>query len=210
MKKCLFLFSTFFIFSCSEEKIQETKSHKTENFSSFRIDPAILRDQVFQDYLVANYYHFERNQDPELINDYIEDDYLSPEEMIDIHVPFGYDSLEELNEYAIAQNERVLYLHEVYKIRDYSTSELFDIIDQGYIDLNLPGHDTSNTTLNNCEKKWKNCRRQANAVSLTMHAGCATIDVTTLPGLLCHAGALAYQYYALEDCNYQYEDCTNQ
>lgn len=201
MKKNLFITNLLLFLvlfnSCSEIEVSKTDS-KSE----------IFNDRVFKDYLLESSAHFKRNQNPEKIKKYISDNYLSPDEMNDIYLAFGYNSIEELNDYATNQNKRVKYLNDKFKIRNLSSSELNDIITTGCERFEIIENQYILSFAEaNCGSKLKTCRGKAISASIAMHAGCAALDVTAIPGLICHEAALTYQYYALDECNLDYDAC---
>ncbi len=167
----------------------------------------IYKDPIFKEYLQENDKHLQRKNNPEKIREYISDNFLSKNEMNDIFLAFGYSSIDELNTYAINQNKRLNYLDKKYKIRNLSSIQISDLIFKGYENYNMIENQTIVSKPGNCERKLSTCRGKANSASLAMHAGCAVLDVTALPGLLCHGAALSFQYYALDECNIDYDEC---
>lgn len=215
--KLLFLFiAVGVLFACTKEdpvnKTQAEELGVTPNLkANLNVNPAIYNDPQFNAYLTASYNHFELNHNAAQIQSYIADNKLTNAELSVIHTAFGYSTKAQLDGYVLAQKNRLIYLENNYGLSSMNTLGREQIILEGYNRLNLPFYDPindPNSPMTQCERKFRNCKRKANMAAVAMHAGCALLDVTAIPGLICHGAALVWQAAALDDCVADYEDCT--
>lgn len=194
------------LIGCSKE--EATNETQFNNFKT-KSNTSIIDDPVFTDYLVAAYDHFELKNDPATIESYIADGDIDAKESLDIHIAFGYSSRAGLDAYELAQTNRMIYLDKTYGLGSMPQQERVKLTLQGFDKVNLPFLDFDNdqSSLTICERKFRNCKRKANSIAVAMHMGCVALDVTTIPGLICHGAALIYQAAALDDCKIDFIEC---
>ncbi len=141
---------------------------------------------------------------------------------LDFAHQFGFQSFEALNIHFIHQQGKLLQLNQKYGIFTFSPEELERLGLEGNV-MYLPELDLVDETNKDCKARLSNCRIGAGALYFGGAAACLAGGAIVTGGsgglgapagtyiaYVCLAANAAYYYSNLNQCNYDYEDCTSE
>jgi hypothetical protein len=139
-----------------------------------------------------------------MVKQYLADDSLSESELNTFYSYMGYKSHNEMVDFIMAQNDKLLILSTRYNLGQYTTEELKAQFKQGYIN-NVP----PNVVDDDCGRERLNCIASVAGTAATMHLACAALDLTIIAGIICHSAATVYHWTSSDNCHISYRRCKN-
>lgn len=194
--------------SCSDNESFEYNNYAEEP----TVQNKDYTNHLTKDFRFIEYVHLNKNfiesidysnLDIELIEDLINRDDLTNEELEILAKAIGYEDIDSFKSFNNYQNKLILELDKEFHILSLSEVELYDSV---LLVLN----DDNNTTYNMgcfCDRKRSNCQMNAVAQLVLANIGCAAADVTIILGLMCHAAATTYGSTMLNNCELEYQIC---
>lgn len=135
------------------------------------------------------------------IKEYLADNVLTENEISNLYIFMGYKTHEEMLTFIREQNNKLSILSKKYNLGRYSTEQLKSQFESGY-----KNHSTSNA-VDDCSSEHTNCIASVASQAVIMHLGCASLDLTVVAGIICHASALVYQHTSSNNCTITYRRC---
>lgn len=168
-------------------------------------------DTVFRALVKDHLDHYASIRDVAGIQTVAKDGVITEEEFREYWRYFGMTGPLEMQQYYERMRSRVADLDKRFHFSKMSADEKNAVVlNRIKESWGLPDDTASNARLvldDNCERIRLNCLAQVMSQTMLMHINCATMDVTVLLGIACHAAVTIYQIAASSTCNMDYQKC---
>lgn len=189
------------LFTCENESIDDQSEQI--NLEIFNLEK-LQSDIRFKSYLEKNQNFIDNIKDANLVKALAEKENLNEQDLKRLSIAIGFKSYEEYLEYYESQKSTLIKLENDYKLSSYQISD----IEEAIIITNAPVvSGQPNDCVKSCNRTSFNCQGAATAGAAVAHIGCLSADVTVIGGIVCHAAVAAVQYFVLDECINQEEQC---
>lgn len=141
-------------------------------------------------------------RDTKKIAEIVKDDVVDEKELIELPKALGYYSMESFKKVQQSKLNHLKALEKKFNISKLKATFVTDAIFIAWDKLEVYSDDKDL-----CMRERRNCFGIVNGTALGAHFACAGLDLTIIAGLACHASVAAVQYFALDNCQIEYERC---
>ena len=193
-------------------------SCENEEVDTFEDISQMTKDKIFSDFIEKEYSVINQISDiDQVLKLSQKNESLSKEELNELSIALGFNNYQEYEDFYLEQKKSLEKLDAKYNYRSYGDEEIQRLIERDlknmesytlYVEkLFAVDETTLRLKSNNCQELAENCVYTANVVAFTAHLGCATLDVTIIFGLGCHASVYALHRLQQNKCILDYENC---
>ncbi|GGG37003.1 hypothetical protein GCM10011344_42320 [Dokdonia pacifica] len=161
-------------------------------------------DTQFSQLLENSISILQRAKFSEQVKNLVKKDNLSKSELDFLSKSFGFENGNAYLDYIKNYNTQIKSLQKKYDLVNMDKTELKKISEKVINKTSVAQR------MSACERIRRNCLAQAAAGAVVAHLGCATLDITVIAGVICHAAVTIGQAAASDNCNAEAETCANQ
>lgn len=192
----MFLACLVFV-SCSKDDISDVSMSENVTFNK-SIDKDINKKVLL--YINNSMELISNVKDLGSVISFINDRRISEEEFYLLPEALGFRNEKEFINYLEKQDKLVRELDIEHQFFEMSEDQQLDVFHENF-------EEYENTTNGDCQTDYNWCAAEAIAINVMEQAGCASLNVTVVLGLLCHSAAATHLAKMGNDCNNAYEDC---